>query len=143
MTMEIATPGQTDWAMVIAFYATAKVSFSYGLGNSLWIPFFSGASVVLESRRSTPDVVVSNIRRYKPTKVFAVPTIYKAIYAYLAVRGQMVEECRSVRRYYSAGEVLSKNLYDKWLKLTGRGIFTGLGRTAGPQGYMRWWGGGR
>jgi len=117
-------------------YSASKLSFSYGLGNSLWIPFFSGASVVLESRRSTPDVVVSNIRRYKPTKVFAVPTIYKAIYAYLAVRGQMVEECRNVRRYYSAGEVLSKNLYDKWLKLTGREILTVLGSTEALQGYI-------
>ena len=117
-------------------YSASKLSFSYGLGNSLWIPMFSGASVVLENRRSTPDIVASNIRKYRPNKVFAVPTIYKAVYDFLTANGQLVAECQSVQRYYSAGEVLSKSLYDKWLKLTGREILTVLGSTEALQGYI-------
>lgn len=120
-------------------YSASKLSFSYGLGNSLWIPMFSGASVVLEPQRSNPDIVASNIRKYKPTKVFAVPTIYKAVYDYLTANRQLVAECQSVQRYYSAGEVLSKSLYDKWLKLTGHEILTVLGSTEALQGYIGAW----
>lgn len=117
-------------------YSASKLFFAYGLGNSLWIPFFSGASVVLENQRSTPEVVVSNIRKHKPTKVFAVPTVYKAVYDYLSTNAKFGEECQRVQRYYSAGEVLSKSLYDKWLKLTGREILTVLGSTEALQGYI-------
>lgn len=117
-------------------YSASKLFFAYGLGNSLWMPFFSGASVVLENQRSTPEIVVSNIRKRKPTKVFSVPTIYKAVYEHLAANAHWVEECQSVQRYYSAGEVLGKNLYDKWLKLTGREILTVLGSTEALQGYI-------
>jgi len=117
-------------------YSASKLFFAYGLGNSLWIPFFSGATVVLERQRSTPEVVVASLRKFRPTKVFAVPTIYKALHDYLAKPGQYAEECGSVERYYSAGEPLSKPLYDKWLALTGREILTVLGSTEALQGYV-------
>ena len=117
-------------------YSASKLFFAYGLGNSLWIPFFSGASVVLERQRSTPEVVVANIKKYKPTKVFAVPTIYKAVHDYLTKPGQYADECENVERYYSAGEPLSKTLYEKWLKSTGREILTVLGSTEALQGYI-------
>ena len=117
-------------------YSASKLFFSYGLGNSLWIPFFSGASAVLEKRRSTGEIFVSNIRKYRPTKVYAVPTIYKAAYDYLTASGADAGACRSVERYYSAGEPLSQSLYDKWLKLSSREILTVLGSTEALQGYV-------
>ena len=117
-------------------YSASKLFFAYGLGNSLWIPFFSGASVVLERQRSTPEVVVANIKKYKPTKVFAVPTIYKTVHFYLMKSGQCADECKNVERYYSAGEPLSKTLYENWLNLTGREILTVLGSTEVLQGYV-------
>ena len=117
-------------------YSASKLFFAYGLGNSLWIPLFSGASVVLEKRRSTPEIVAANIKNFKPTKVFAVPTIYKAVCDSLAADGESVGACADVDRYYSAGEPLSKTLYERWLKLTGREILTVLGSTEALQGYI-------
>jgi benzoate-CoA ligase len=120
-------------------YSASKLFFAYGLGNSLWLPLFAGAAVVLEARRSEPAVVVSNISKYWPTRVFAVPTIYRAVAEYLASNGAHAEACRRVGRYYSAGEPLTKVLYEKWQQLTGREILTVLGSTEALQGYVGAW----
>ena len=120
-------------------YSASKMFFAFGLGNSFWMPFFSGAASVLERQRSSPEVVSTNIRKYKPTKVYAVPTIFKAIHDYIIDNKQFVEDYQGVQRYYSAGEALTKSLYDKWLELTGREILTILGSTEALQGYCGAW----
>ena len=114
-------------------FSVARLFFSYGLVNSLFLPLLAGASTFLTPDR--PDVrhTLEVVERLRPTLFFSVPTSYAQICTALesaALRGNATSRpFESVRLAISAGEPLPEPLYQRWQALTGVEVLDGLGST--------------
>ncbi|HET7088775.1 MAG TPA: benzoate-CoA ligase family protein [Anaerolineae bacterium] len=107
-------------------FAVAKLFFTYGLGNNLIYPWYTGASVVLSPAPSRIAAnVLEAIDRFKPTVLNSVPTNYAAM---LAVEGFTEKyDLSSLRMGISAGEALPAPIWHAWKKQTGVEIIEGIG----------------
>jgi benzoate-CoA ligase family protein len=101
-------------------YSTAKLSFGYGLGNSVFFPLDAGAASFLRAAPSDPLGTLETIQTVAPTVVFAGPTLYRAIAAISGVEEAF--DLSSVRLYVSAGDVLSPSLFREWEARFGHGL---------------------
>jgi 4-hydroxybenzoate-CoA ligase len=119
-------------------FSAARLFFAYGLGNSCYLPFSVGASVVLNSESPKPDNVLRHMEKYRPTVFFGIPTLYGQLLEYMEKRdkqnGAKVDpnaphEFSSVRLCFSAGEALPPELYNRWKERFGIEILDGLGTT--------------
>jgi benzoate-CoA ligase len=108
-------------------FSVARLFFSYGLVNSLFLPLLAGASAVLTPERPDAAHVLRVVARHRPTLVFSVPTSYAQLCA--AVEGSTASAFASVRLAVSAGEPLPAPLYARWRRLTGIELLDGLGST--------------
>lgn len=109
-------------------FSASKLFFSYGLVNSLYLPFYSGASVALSPGRPEPAPVLEFIQRHKPTIFFGVPTFYAALLRHLETLGGRPDLGR-LRLAVSAGEALPAPLYERWKAQTGVELLDGIGST--------------
>lgn len=105
--------------------SASKLFFAYGLGNSLLMPFSTGASVVLNAKRSDSATLLRLIREQRPTLFFGVPTVYRRLLEY----GVNPEDFSSVRSCVSAGEFLPNSLFDAWQAAVGQPLLDGIGST--------------
>jgi benzoate-CoA ligase family protein len=105
-------------------FSVARLFFSYGLVNSLFLPLLTGASSALIAER--PDVArtIQAAKQFRPTLFFSVPTSY----AQLCAAGEG-DAFTSVRLAISAGEPLPEPLYARWKSMTGVEVLDGLGST--------------
>jgi benzoate-CoA ligase len=110
-------------------YSVARLFFSYGLVNSLFLPLLAGASTVLTPERPDPARVLAVMRRHRPSLFFSVPTSYAAVCAALDAGENADHPFRSLRLAISAGEPLPEPLYHRWVELTGVELLDGLGST--------------
>lgn len=108
-------------------YSVAKLFFAYGLGNSLFFPFYVGASTVLSPQRPLPEHVYATIDRYKPTLFFGVPSSYTAMVQLEGAKEKY--DLSSIRYCASAGEALPKVIFDHWLDKWNLEILDGIGST--------------
>jgi benzoate-CoA ligase len=109
-------------------YSVSKLPFSYGLVNGLYQPLFGGFATVLAPEPPTPQGVVANIARYRPTAMFSVPTMYNNILREHEA-GRLTVDLSSLRLCISAGEALPGALYDRWLETFGLELLDGIGST--------------
>ncbi|HXY32275.1 MAG TPA: benzoate-CoA ligase family protein [Gemmatimonadaceae bacterium] len=107
-------------------FSIAKLFFAYGLGNSLYFPFYVGASTVLDPQRPEPAHVFDVIERTQPTLFFGVPTAFAAL---LQEAGRSAPSLGVVRRCLSAGEPLPRAIFERWLARFGVEILDGIGTT--------------
>ena len=106
-------------------FSTSKLSFSYGLINSLAFPLYFGATAVLHPDKPAPDAILNIIDQCKPSVFFSVPSIYARIILYWP----KMRFKPSMRLCCSAGEVLPASLFEEWRRLTGMEIIDGIGCT--------------
>jgi benzoate-CoA ligase len=112
-------------------FSASRLFFSYGLVNSLYLPFFSGASVILSPGRPEPAPVLDLIRRHGVTVFYGVPTFYAAVLRHLESQeaaGQPTGPL-PLRMAVSAGEALPAPLYERWKARTGVEMLDGIGST--------------
>ncbi len=108
-------------------YSAPKLFFTYGLGNSMYLPFYAGATVVLQPAWPKPDVVYETIQRTRPTVFFGVPTLYAAL---LAVPGaDKAYDLSCLRLCHSGGEPLPPAIFEGWKAKFGLEIYDGIGST--------------
>ncbi len=117
-------------------FSGARLFHAYGLGNSCYLPFGVGASVILHSAAPTPENVLPLIERFRPTVFFDIPTHYVEMLEYLE-KGDKQQGTKpdpqephafsSVRICISAGEALPPELYHRWKARFGIDILDGLG----------------
>lgn len=88
------------------FYCTAPLAFMYGLGASILVPLYYGASVVIIGKL-TPTQVMNTINKNKVTVLFSSPMFYKAA-------AKINLKCNSLRYCYSGGEYLHENIRKLW-----------------------------
>ena len=104
-------------------YATSKTFFGFGQGASILFPLFAGATAVLDPRWSRPDVAAENIARFRPTMVFAVPSLYRRL---LAFDGDLF---RTARVAFASGAGLPHNLSIAFEQHFGLKLHEGYGST--------------
>ena len=105
-------------------FSVAKLFFSYGLNNSLIIPFRHGATSVLFEGRPEPGAVFAEVARERPSVFYGVPSAYAAM---LATDGEY--DLSSVRVFVSAGEALPRPIFERWKARFGAEILDGIGST--------------
>ena len=119
-------------------FSAARLFFAYGLGNSCYLPFGVGASVILNSEPPKPENVLRHIERFRPTVFFGIPTLYGQILGYLEKQDKQngatpdpggPHQFSSVRICCSAGEALPPELYHRWKKRFNIDILDGIGTT--------------
>ena len=104
---------------------TSKLFFAYALGNALLIPLFVGARTFLDARWAEPAMVTDNVRAFRPTLFFSVPTFYARL-----LHAELPRDTfQSVRACVSAGERLPPEVYAGWRERFGVEILDGLGAT--------------
>lgn len=108
-------------------FSTAKISFGYGLGNSVLFPLSAGAAAVLRGQPSDPAGVLETIVALRPTVFFSGPSLYRALLA--LPRGVEEDAFSSVRLCVSAGDVLPSSVFEAWRRRFGHEILDGLGST--------------
>jgi len=107
--------------------STAKLSFSYGLGNSLLFPLAAGARAVLIGGAVDQYVVAAQLRRHRPTVLCSVPRVYARLLD-LAAEGSAVA-LDSVRLAVSAAEHLPTELSERFTETFGVPLVNALGTT--------------
>lgn len=106
-------------------YSIPKTFFGYGFSNSLFFPFYMGASAILDEAWPTTASIANNIKHFLPTVLFAVPTVYKNLIE-LDVENSGIDK---IRLYFSAGAHLPQELFLAWQSKYATPIYDGLGAT--------------
>jgi benzoate-CoA ligase family protein len=109
-------------------YSVARLFFAYGLGNAGYFPLGCGATTILSPARPTPAGIFADIKRYKPTLFFSVPSNYAALLAHAPENG-IEFDLSSVRHAISAGESLPAPLWERFKQRFGIEILDALGST--------------
>jgi len=107
-------------------YSAARLSFAYGLGNSLSFPLYAAATAILAAQRPSPEVVNRILREREITVFFGIPTLFASL---LQSPGLPRNEEHSLRFCVSAGEALPESLGRAWKERTGVEIVDGIGST--------------
>ena len=115
------------------FFSAAKLFFSYGLGNAMSFPLWTGGTSVLMPGRPTPESTFAAIERFRPTLFFGVPTLFARQIAELPQRRP---DLSSLRYCVSAGEALPAHILETWRRLTGIEILDAIGSTEAGHMYI-------
>ncbi|MGQ0669885.1 MAG: benzoate-CoA ligase family protein [Actinomycetota bacterium] len=105
-------------------FSASKMFFAYGLGNSVYLPAATGASVVVNEAPVIPIHVQGLLNRTRPTVLLAVPAFYSGL-AHL----DDAELPASIRMAISAGEALTADLFERFRNRFGLPLIDGLGAT--------------
>ncbi len=127
---EVLALGEED-----LLFSLSKMYFSYGNNNSLTIPFFCGAAVILEPELPQPEKVLQVLTKFRPTVFFGVPSSYWAILNLLESSGKGFD-LTALRICMSSGEALPRPIFDRWKELFGLEILEQLGSTDVGSAYM-------
>jgi benzoate-CoA ligase len=106
-------------------FSVSKMSFAYGLIASLTLALGHGATAVLFPDKPAPDGLFATIRRFRPSVVFAVPSVYGLLLRAM----EPGDDLSGVRLFYSAGEALPPALFAAWRDRTGSPPCEGIGST--------------
>jgi len=101
-----------------------KMFFGYGRDGTIVFPFGSGGAAILYPERFSSEVFFRLINKHRPTILVLVPTAMRQI---LEAPADKLPDFSSVRLCTSAGEALSKQLYDEWKMKTGCEVLDGIG----------------
>jgi benzoate-CoA ligase family protein len=100
---------------------------AYALGLTTYFSLRAGATVVLNSQRSTPERVFELIACHRVTVLAVVPTLYAQL---LQAAGMQPEvDLSSLRVCLSAAEPLPAELQRRWMDRFGLEILDGIGTT--------------
>ena len=100
---------------------------AYPLGFTTYFALKAGATVVLNSERSTPARMFQLIREHRATIFVGVPTLYAQMLQ--AVSAGEPADLSSVRMCFAAAEPLPADLYRRWHERFGVEILDGIGTT--------------
>jgi benzoate-CoA ligase len=107
-------------------FATSKKYFTHGLWPGLLIPLRFGATVVLDRRPPTPDVVMANLRQHGVTKLVTVPTVLKNMIEHLTNRSEAAN-CPQLQFVVSASEKMPPEIFERFHQLFGVELHDSIG----------------
>lgn len=105
-------------------FPTSKLFFAYPQVNCIFAGLKIGATIVVEPAWPTPDSVVATIAAVRPTVLFSVPSMYRAL-----LQGGHAEAIgkTGVRLCVSAGEAIPPGTREAWRQASGVGMADGYG----------------
>ena len=106
-------------------YSASKMMHTYGLGNTVFQTVGVRAASIVCDEGSVYSII-ENIQKYRPTVLFAVPTVYKEL---IRIKQNENIELSSLRMCFSAGEHLDKSIYKEFYLKFGCEILDGMGNT--------------
>lgn len=105
-------------------YSPANYSYAFSFAMSTFQPLFF-KSKVLVSDFTNPWQIISFIKKFNPSILCAVPSLYKA---FLSIDKKNLEkDFSSINLFLSSGEVLPASLNEKWLASTKKPLIDGVG----------------
>jgi benzoate-CoA ligase len=107
-------------------FATSKKYFTHGLWPGVLIPLYWGATVILDRRPPTPEVVLQILRDYAVTKLITVPTVLKNVIEHL-MNAKETTRFPALKLVISASEKMPPEMFDRFHRLTGIEIFDSIG----------------
>ena len=107
-------------------FSISKLFHSYGFGNALTFPLWTGGTLVLSDRGVSPEMTFEIIEHFRPSVFYGVPTLYAQ---QLQAMETAMPDLSSVRLCVSAGEALPADVFRRWKERTGTIIIDGLGST--------------
>ncbi|ACR31537.1 AMP-binding protein [Burkholderia glumae] len=119
-----AVTGQLGLSADDVLYSVPKSFFGFGMGNSLFFPLHLGASAVLDAAWPNAAQVEANLRRFRPTVLFAVPTLYRML-----LDNGFGPDDSPLRLAFSAGAPLAGNTGARWRERFGFDLHDGIGAT--------------
>lgn len=105
-------------------FATSKLFFAYPMANAVMGPLALGMRVALYPDWPDPAAILEMVRRFRPTVMFSVPTVYRRL---LQEPELSLAAMKTVRFCVSGGERMPEPLAQRWATLTGRGIIEAYG----------------
>jgi 2-aminobenzoate-CoA ligase len=112
------------------FLGSAPFAFTFGLGAMLVFPLRFGASAVM-LEVPTPDAMLSAIEREGVTRLFTVPTLYRAMAPLTAKH-----DVSSLKTCVSSGEHMPLTVFQDWLAATGVPLSNSIGSTEMLHGFL-------
>ncbi len=110
-----------------------KLFFHYARDNGMLFALRSGAAVVLFGEKSTAALIFELIRKHGVTVLLNVPTMMRAM---IQTPKHERADLSCVRRNFSSGEVLSRQLYEEWVHTFGTEVIDRLGSAESGMGYL-------
>jgi benzoate-CoA ligase len=107
-------------------YATSKKYFTHGIWPGLLIPLRWGATLILDRRPPTPDVVMENLRKQAVTKLITVPTVLKNMIELLRKSGEAAN-CPQLKFVVSASEKMPPEMFEEFQRLFGVELHDSIG----------------
>jgi benzoate-CoA ligase family protein len=101
-----------------------KLFFGYARDLTALYPFGVGAAGIVFPERTTPERIFELVARHRPSILVQVPTMMAAMIAHPEAARQ---EFSSLRLCTSAGEALSRELYERWRSRFGVEVLDGIG----------------
>jgi benzoate-CoA ligase family protein len=108
-------------------FSASKLSFAFGLGNTLYFPARVGAASVLVPERITPALAFEVITAERPTVFFTVPTLYARMLEVPDAERRF--DLSSLRYCVSSGEALPPALFEAWADRFGLELVEVVGST--------------
>ncbi len=107
-------------------FATSKKYFTHGLWPGVLIPLFWGATIVLDRRPPTPEVVLATLSEHMVSKFITVPTVLKNMIEVMMKAKQPVR-FPALRLVISASEKMPPEMFERFYDLTGVELFNSIG----------------
>jgi len=105
-------------------FPTSKLFFAYPQTNCIFAGLKIGATILIDPSWPTPDSVVATVAAVRPTVLFSVPSMYRA----LLQGGQAAAIGKAgVRLCVSAGEAIPPGTRNAWQQASGVGMADGYG----------------
>lgn len=108
-------------------FSASKMSFAFGLGNTLYFPARVGGAALLVPERVEPESALGLIAAERPTAFFAVPTLYARMLEVPDARERF--DLSSLRLCVSSGEALPPAIFDAWGERFGLELVDVVGST--------------
>ena len=108
-------------------FSASKMSFAFGLGNTLYFPARVGATSLLVADRVEPERAFEIITHERPTVFFAVPTLYARMLQVPDAARRF--DLSSLRLCVSSGEALPPSVFDEWKARFGLPLHDVVGST--------------
>ena len=115
-----------EYAADDVVFATSKKYFTHGLWPGLLIPLYWGATIVLDRRPPTPDVVLATLTERKVSKLITVPTVLKNMIEVL-MQAKQPARFPALKLVISASEKMPPEMFERFYDLTGVELFDSIG----------------
>lgn len=112
------------------FLGSAPFAFTFGLGAMLIFPLRFGASAVMLEQPS-PEAMLSAIERERVTRLFTVPTLYRAMTPLAAGH-----DISSLKSCIASGEHMPLAVFEGWQRASGVRLMNSIGSTEMLHGFL-------